>query len=410
MIDSGSTIAAGMPYRTPSTIEVLPVRSRRERRLFLTFPWRIYAGDPLWVPPLLPERKKTIDPARGVFFKRGEAELFIAWRNGAPVGTVCAAEDKAYNQSMKMRECMFGFFEFVQDEAVARALLERAAHWASGRGLATLVGPFNLDYEDAYGVLVEGRDRPPAMLCGHTPAYYQAFFEGNGFQPMRGDNLAYEVSFAADSPALARTAVLAERIRRKGWITIRTPDLNRWMDEVEVVQELLNKALAHLTDFRPWERDAVAGLLEPFKSIADPELILFAEIDGKTIGWFPGVANINEVLIHLNGLRYPWDMLRALRWMRHKPRCVSIKSVLILPEYWGSGAALLLIDEMARRARARGYQWADLSLTSADNPYTPDLATRMGGRIYKRYRVYGRKVEDILSGTPKAGAERSRGV
>jgi GNAT superfamily N-acetyltransferase len=373
-------------------VEVRPAAAQWEKRIFLTFPWRIYRGDPLWVPPLLPDRRKLVDPRRGAFFKRGSAEFFIAWRDGEPVGTICAAEDRAYNTRTASRECMFGFFECVDDESVARTMFDEAARWGAARGLTALGGPFNLDYEDAYGVLVEGRDRPPAMLCGHTPPYYQGFFERAGFTALRGDNLAYEVSFDADSPALARTAVLAERIRRKGWIRIRTPDLDRWMDEVEVVQELLNKALAHLPDFRPWERDAVAGLLEPFTSIADPELILFAEIDGKTIGWFPGVANVNEVLIHLNGLRYPWDMLRALRWMRHKPRCLSIKSVLILPEYWGSGAALLLIDEMASRARARGYQWADLSLTSADNPYTPELATRMGARIYKRYRVYGRPI------------------
>ena len=129
-------------------------------------------------------------------------------------------------------------------------------------------------------------------------------------------------------------------------------------------------------------------MIEPFKSIADPDLILFAEIDGKTIGWFPGIPNMNEVLIHLDGLRHPWDYLRALRWMRLKPRCLAVKSVLILPEYWGSGAALLLIDEMARRGRAKGYEWVDLSLTSEDNPYTPELARRMGARIYKRYRTY----------------------
>jgi GNAT superfamily N-acetyltransferase len=169
------------------------------------------------------------------------------------------------------------------------------------------------------------------------------------------------------------------------------------MDEVGVVQELMNRSMAHLPDFRPWEREAVAGLLEPFKSIADPDLILFAQIGGKTVGWFSGVANMNEVLIHLDGLRRPWDMLRALRWMRYKPRCLAVKSVLILPEYWGSGAALLLIDEMAKRARAKGYRWVDLSLTSDDNPYTPALAVRMGGRIYKRYRVYGRNVRAILA-------------
>lgn len=373
------------------TVEVHPVRSRAEKRLFLTFPWRIYAGDPLWVPPLLSERMKTLDPARGAFFKRGAAELFIARRAGKPVGTICAAEDRALNERTGSRECMFGFLECV-DEETAHALLDHAAQWARARGLERLVGPFNLDYEDAYGILVEGRDRPPVMLCGHTPASYQGFLENEGFTPVRADNLAFEISLDANSPALQRSAVLAERIRQKGWIRIRTPDMSRWTEEVDVVVELLNKALAHLSDFRPWERDAVQALFEPFKSIADPELILFAEIEGKTVGWFPGVANVNEVLIHLNGLRYPWDYARALRWMRHKPRCLSVKSVLILPEYWGSGAALLLIDEMAKRARARGFQWIDLSLTSADNPYTPELAERMGARIYKRYRVYGRQV------------------
>ncbi len=372
-------------------VEVFPVRTRAEKRLFLTFPWRIYAGDPLWVPPLLPERAKTIDPQRGAFFKRGMAELFIARRAGRPVGTICAAEDRALNERMGSRECMFGFFECV-DEETARALLGHVERWAGARGLTTLAGPFNLDYEDAYGILIEGRDRPPVMFCGHTQVSYQGFLERQGFTPLRADNLAFEISLDVDSPALRRTAVLAERIRRQGWVKIRTPDMARWTEEVDVVLELLNKSLAHLSDFRPWERDAVQTLFEPFKSIADPELILFAEIAGKTIGWFPGVANMNEVLIHLNGLRYPWDYARVLRWMRHKPRCLSVKSVLILPEYWGSGAALLLIDEMARRARAKGFQWVDLSLTSADNPYTPDLAERMGARIYKRYRAYGKQI------------------
>jgi len=375
-----------------SSVEVRPVRTQRERRVFLTFPWRVYANDPLWVPPLLSERASTIDPARGVFWKRGEAELFVAWKDGEAVGTICAAEDKALNGHLGGRECIFGFFECVEDTVVARALIDRAATWARARGLVTLGGPFNLDYEDSYGVLVEGRDRPPVILCGHTPVYYQGFLEDYGFVPLRGDNLAYEIPLSASSAALQRTALMAERIRSKGWLKIRTPDLDRWQEEVDVVLELLNRSLAHLTDFRPYEREAVEAMVGPFRSIADADLILFVQVDGKTVGWFPGVPNMNEVLIHLNGLRYPWDMARALRWMRYRPRCLSIKSVLILPEYWGSGAALLLIDEMARRARAKGYAWADLSLTSADKPYTPELATRMGARIYKRYRVYGKRV------------------
>ena len=374
-------------------IEVRPVAGPRERRIFLTFPWRIYAGDPLWVPPLLPERSRDIDPQRGVFYKRGTAEFFLAWMNGKPVGTVCAAEDRALNARTGKRESIFGFFECIDNPDAAKLLLDRAASWAQERGLDILSGPFNLDYESGYGVLIEGRDRPPVMLCGHTPPYYRAMMESFGFSPLRADNIAYEIPMDGASPALKRTAVLAERIRRRGWITIRVPDMRRWQEEVDTVHMLLNRALAHIPDFRPYERESVQALMTPFLSIADPDLILFAQVEGKTIGWFPGVPNVNEILIHANGLRHPWDRLRLLAHMRDRPKCLSIKSVLILPEYWGSGAPLLLFDEMARRARMKGYTWADLSLTSEDNPYTPALAARMGARIYKRYRVYTKSLD-----------------
>ena len=143
-----------------SSLEIRSVHTASQRRTFLTFPWRIYRDDSLWVPPLLPERAKTIDPQRGAFFKRGgEAEFFIAWRDGQPVGTICAAEDKFANEQRDARECVFGFFEYVEDYAVFEALLNHAVEWARQRDLNALWGPFNLDYEDSYGVLLEGRDR-----------------------------------------------------------------------------------------------------------------------------------------------------------------------------------------------------------------------------------------------------------
>ena len=104
-------------------VRVLPVRTRRERHIFLTFPWRIFKHDPLWVPPLLPDLAERIDPKRGVFFQRGEAEFFIAWRQGQPVGTICAAEDRQANAESGRRECIFGFFHFIEDYAVMEALL-----------------------------------------------------------------------------------------------------------------------------------------------------------------------------------------------------------------------------------------------------------------------------------------------
>ncbi|MCU0486182.1 MAG: GNAT family N-acetyltransferase, partial [Anaerolineales bacterium] len=167
-------------------------------------------------------------------------------------------------------------------------------------------------------------------------------------------------------------------------------DLEHWDLEIERIHVLLNRALAHLPGFIPWHLDALQASMEPFRQIVDPELILFAEYDGQTVGWFPGIPNLNETFIHANGLRFPWNYASLLWHLRKTPKCLAIKSVLVLPEYWSTGVAILLFDEMARRAAAKGYQWLDLSLTSADNPYTPTLADRMGARLYKRYRVYRR--------------------
>jgi GNAT superfamily N-acetyltransferase len=371
-----------------SGVEVLQIRSAVERRRFLTFPWRVYSQDPLWVPPLLPDRARILDPRRGPFFRRGEAELFLALQEGRPAGTICAAADRASNALAGSPQALFGFFECIERYEVAQALLERAVDWSRARGLESLTGPYNLDYEDGYGALIEGRDRPPVLLCGHTPAYYAPFLERFGFTAARGDNLAFEFRLDRQSQVMQKVALLADRIRNKGWISLRCADFRHWENEIELVLELLNRALAHLPDFRPWQRDALTALLAPFRRIADPHLILFAEADGRTIGWLPGLPNLNETLTRLNGLRYPWDWLRLPVALLRKPRCLTVKSVLILPQYWGSGAVLLLFDEMYRRARQRGYTWADLSLTSADNPYTPELAERFWARLYKRYRVY----------------------
>jgi GNAT superfamily N-acetyltransferase len=370
-------------------IDIRPLQTARDRQTFLTFGWQIYKNDPLWVPPLLPDRCKAIDPRQGAFFRRGGiAEFFIAWQGKDPLGTICCAEDADSNRQTGLQEAIFGFFECVNDPAVAKALFDHAVNWARQRGYRSLTGPFNLDYEDGYGVLIEGRDRPPVILCGHSPVYYQSFFESYGFLPSRGDNLAYELDLSQTSPALDRLAQGAQRVRESGRFSIRSGRFDQWEAEIDHIHPLINAALAHLPDHRPWPRHALQESFAPFKQIADPDLILFAEENGKVIGFFPGVPNLNEVFIHANGLRYPWNYLPVLARLRQQTRCLAIKSVLVYPDYWNSGLALLLFDEMARRARERGYQWADLSLTSADNPKTPMLAERFGAKIYKRYRVY----------------------
>ncbi len=369
-------------------IQIVKVGSQAQVNDFITFPWQVYLGDPLWVPPLLPERRAALDPEKSIFLQRGEADFFLAYKDGRLAGTVCAAEDPPTNQNRGTKECVFGFLDYIEDYQVFQALIDRAVGWGRERGLDTLYGPWNLDYENAYGVLVEGRDVPPVLMCGHSPAYYSSFMDRYGFTPARAQNIALRIDLK-DTPRFRRLSRLAGRVRKQGRVTVREADLSRWKEEVDVVHYLLGKALAHLDDSIGWHREALEATLAPFKTIADPALILFAEVAGETVGFLPGIPNLNEIFIDVNGLRYPWNYIQ-LAWLMktRQPNCLSAKSVLVLPEFWNTGVIVLLMDELASRAKARGYKWIDMSITSADNPTSVLTAEKMGAEIYKRWQVY----------------------
>ena len=371
-----------------NTIEIRPVHTPKERNTFLTFPWRIYRDDPLWIPPLLPERRKVINPKIGKFFQDGYADLLIAWRGSEPVGTICCAEDRTATENRGFGECLIGFFECLEEYSVAQALFEAAVTWARQHGLTRIRGTFNLDREDSRGILIDGRDRPPAIYCGHNPPYHASFFERFGFTKYAGDSLAYAIDLDLQAKPIHRLLLLADRIRQKKNIIIRGARMDEIEVEIDRVVDLQNRSLAHMPDHIPFTRAAIESMVLPLVKVADPELVLFAEIGGEAVGWFPAIPNLNEVLIHLNGLRYPWDYLRLLKYRHYQPKSIAIKSVVVPPEYWDTGVSVLLFAEMAQRAVSKGYQWADMSLTGEDNVDTWPLAHKMGAKIYKRYRYY----------------------
>lgn len=375
------------------SIEMRSVLTKREKRLFLTFPWRIYKDDPLWVPPLLSERAKVIDPSQGVFFKDGTAGLFVAYKESRPAGTLCLAEDFNRTRTNGFKECMFGFVECVEDYAVFEAMFDFTVDWAREREMKSLYGLYNLDREDSRGLLIEGRDRPPAILCGHQTAYYQQFFERYGFEKDGEDGLAYALDLDPSAPKLQRLFRLAERVRKRHpEFTVRGANIEDIDNEIDRIVDLQNRALGHFPNHVPYTRNAIESMIMPLLDVIDTDLVLFAEVGGEPAGFFPGVPNFNELIIKLNGLRYPWDGLRYLRHRNLRPECLAIKSAVIPPEYWDIGVAVLLFEEMAKRGMAKGYKWVDLSLTGDENPDTWPLAHHIGAKIYKRYRFYKKEL------------------
>ena len=372
------------------SVQVRPVTSRRERKAFVTFPWRVYRGDRLWVPPLISDRLATLDPARGQFYKDADVALLAARRSGGVVGTIAPFVDHARVRHTSKAEGGFGFFEVVQDYEVAERLLTACVEWLRSRSMTSLRGPTSFGDNDWPGILIEGREYPPAMMEAHTPPYYQEYLERFGMQKDH-DLYAWRATFDQVGkelgPAPSDIAHVAEAARKAGTFSVRRIRLENWNEEVSIIRSLFNATLGHIPDAVPVGELEFRNLADQMRPFLDPELALIAEADGKPVGYCVLIPDTNRVLARLNGRLFPFHILRIKRYIREID-VVSFKLMGVLKEYQRRGLDALLYVEALTAARRRGYKWLDGSLTSELNPVINLLARNRGAELYKHYRLY----------------------
>jgi GNAT superfamily N-acetyltransferase len=371
-------------------VEVRPVVSRRDLKAFVRLPWRIYAGDRLWVPPLISERFRYLEPSRGPFYRQADVALFIAWRGREPAGTIAAFVDKARNAHTGSSDGGFGFFEVVKDYEVAAKLLDACRAWLRDRGMTQVRGPTNFGDNDSPGILIAGTDYPPAMLEAHTPPWYQDFLERYG---MRKDHdlYAWRATFDQVGQELgggpSDLAHVAEAVERSGNVEVRGIRLFNWLSEVAVFRELFNATIGQIPDSVPLSEEEFQRFADEMKPFVDPDLALIAQVNGKPVGFCLMIPDTNRVLSRLNGRLFPFHWLLVKKWIREID-VISFKLMGILPEYRRRGIDALLYVKALSRAREKGYAWLDGSLTSELNPVVNVIAQSRGAEMYKHYRLY----------------------
>jgi GNAT superfamily N-acetyltransferase len=383
-----------------SSVQIVPVQDRWGRERFVRFPWQVYRAkeahdDPLWVPPLIRSQLHTLDPQRGSFFRYGEAALFLARRDGQDVGRIAGWINHRANRFLNERAAGFGFFETFDDYEIAQALLDAVCDWARGRGMETIRGPFYFSMDDAPGVLIEGFDRPPVLLCGHSPPYYADLLERYGLVKYR-DAYAYWIDLAAFNGDIANlpTKILrvAEAVRRRTGVQIRAMRMEDWDAEVARVMYLVNEAMGYMRNHVPMDEREFVRFTEELRQVIDPDLVFLAEVDGQPVGFAATIPDINQALKCLNGSLFPLGWFR-LWWRMRYIDVASLKLLAVLEEYRSRGLDSLLYLETARVLMRKGYTWLDMSLTAEHNMMINRLVQNLGGQRYKVYRTYHMSLE-----------------
>lgn len=327
------------------------------------------------------------------FFEHGAAEYFIAERDGVVVGRIAAITNRLHNEIHGDQVGFFGFFECVDDQAVADALLTAAADWCRALGHDVLRGPASFSVNDECGLLVDGFDTPPTLMMPHNPRYYVPLVERAGFAKAKDLWVYQGGSEERYVPVPERLARATELIRQRQGITLRALNMKDFQGEVERIKELYNSAWEKNWGFVPMTEREIDHLAEQFKPVVIPELVPMAEKDGKLIGFGIALPDLNVVFRkNRSGRLFP--MILKLLWALKTKRIRRARILLlgVLPEHQGKGIDAMLYHWIWTKSGERRIYWGEAGWILEDNPAMNAGLEKMTFRVYKTYRLYDRRI------------------
>jgi len=389
-----------MASSTNGPLIVKPVRSRGDRHRFLNLPWQLYADDPNWIPPIRSEQRAYVAFSSHPFYDDAEIQTFLAERDGRPCGRVAAIVNHAHNRRFEDRTGFFGFFESVDDQEVASALLNAAWDWVAQREMDCLRGPCNPSMNYECGLLVEGFDTPPTFMMTYNPPYYADLLQSHGFAKSQ-DLYAYwgQVDMLDQMDGIAKLKSLFRAFKERFNLRFRQLRTRHFREEVRIYLNTYNEAMAGHWGFTPFSPAEIRHLSSGLRHLIVPELTCIAETDGRPVGMSLGLPDYNPIIKQIDGRLFPFGFIRLYMNRRRLSR-VRLMTSMVLPEFQRWGLGFVLLGELLPRGLAMGVKEVEISWIAESNLLSLNTVKRGGAKRVKTYRLYDYKPSTAESVNP----------
>jgi hypothetical protein len=363
-------------------IEVVEVATQKDLDDFIRFPFSLYAGDPYYVPPLIREIKKQLS-AKNPFFHHAEVRYFLAYKEKKIQGRIASIINRHHNEFHHEKTGFFGFFDSVNNQETAAILLDTVAGDLATKGMKSMRGPVNFSMNEECGLLIDGFYTTPMLMTPYNPPYYHHLMECHGMTKAK-DLFAYICDIPKQLPGkVLRVADIAE----KSGVTVRPVEKKHFVREMKIFQKIYNAAWEKNWGFVPLTDDELLHLAENLKPIIIPEMTLVAEKKHEPVGFLGILPDYNVVLKKMRGRITPLTILKAL-FYRKKIKDMRLLLLGIKPHCRNRGVDALLFREGFRGSLNNGFQRVEFSWILEDNIPTQRLVDMIGGRLYKKYRIY----------------------
>ncbi|MGO9961687.1 MAG: hypothetical protein ACLP50_37900 [Solirubrobacteraceae bacterium] len=372
------------------SIQVSAVRGRGDLREFVELPFRLHRGTP-WIPPLKLERHLFLTRRLNAFFTHGQAEYFLARRDGRVVGRITAQVDFGYNDFHRSRWGMFGFLEFEDDQEIVEALLAAADVWCRAKGCDRMVGPMCFQINDEAGVMIEGFEREPLIREPWNPPYYRERCEQAGLAKAM-DLFGWDLDISDRDRVDPILPKVAERAHAKYGVTIRRMSRRHLRSDMDEFAKIYNAAWSHNWGFVPYSKADLDAYTVEMQLVFARDWYMVAELDGQTIAVAISIPDVNQVQKRMQGRLLPLGWFYYLIRGRIMDR-VRVGFLGVLPEYQHTGVAAALymehFDVAAHSRQSKGEASFILEVNTAMNRGLE----AMGARLVKRWRIYERLLD-----------------
>lgn len=373
-------------------LSVRQIESSKDIEVFLRLPWSIYAKDPNWVPPLLAELRTRLNSRKNPYFEHAQAALFLAERDGKPVGRITAQVCELAQKHQRAGDGHFGFFECEASQATSDALFAAASSWLSEKQMTRMVGPFSFSIYDEAGLLVDGFHRPPFIFMGHNlPSYDQLLWRSGLTKEI--DVYAYYKDIRYPYPK--RFSRILQATAQYTKIQLRSANKHSIDEDLRKLLEIFNEAWADNWGHVPMTKAEVNELAKLVKHLFNTDSIILAEIDGEVVGFSVVIPNLNEMTRDLDGKLFPFGWLRLLYRIKFlQCRTVRVPLMGIRKKYQsthvGAAIAFAMIDRCREVNVAKGVTHCEMSWILESNSSMRGILDAYGSKLDKTYRIYSK--------------------
>ncbi len=375
---------------------IVKVDNKSLLKSFIDFPHELYKTDPNYVPELFIAQRDILSPGKNPFFETGKMQLFLAYQGSDIVGRIAAIYNANYIKSIEKNDGFFGFFDCINNQEIANALLEEAYIWLRAQGITgNMLGPANPTSNDSWGLLVDGFDRPPVVMMPYNFSYYQQLLENYGLTK-QVDLFAYlyDLDNYYGEKVKRLSAVLEERLKKKQ-ISIRQIDLkNNFKTEVERIRKVYNSAWDKNQGSVPLTEHEFDHVAKDLKMIVDPRFCFVAELNNEIIGICIAIPNINEILINIKkGRLFPTGLIKLLT---QKKNVSSFRIMIlgVLEEYRKLGIEACFYANLMHNADSNPkFKSVEASWILEQNTMMNRAIIDTGGQRYKTYRVFEKAIK-----------------